>query len=151
MEAESIPVYDLGSRRELLFDGFLVDSLSGGAHQAYHQPQRQEVALVHDQPWEGSGSGYHAILPGFGRESCEEIFGDFLDRPVQWKERPDLGALQGKAVRLHFYLQEAEVFSFQIEKKSAEKSGDFKRVSPSKYTKRLTGPSSDCLKPPGVA
>ena len=53
---------DIGSRRELFVDDFLIDRLTGSAAQRLHHPQIQEIVLTHDMPWEGSGSGYHSIF-----------------------------------------------------------------------------------------
>lgn len=53
---------DVGSRRELFVDGALVGKLSGEARWQLHQPTPQEIVLVHDAPWEGSGSGYHSVF-----------------------------------------------------------------------------------------
>lgn len=52
----------IGSRRELFVDDFLIGQLKGGAVQRLHQPQQREIVLLHDQPWEGSGSGYHSLF-----------------------------------------------------------------------------------------
>lgn len=52
----------IGSRRELFVDDFLIGELAGGATRQLHHPQPRELALVHDAPWEGSGSGYHSIF-----------------------------------------------------------------------------------------
>jgi hypothetical protein len=60
-DAANSPVA-IGTRRELFLDDFLVDGLSGGAGRRLHHPVRREVVLVHDQPWEGSGSGYHSVF-----------------------------------------------------------------------------------------
>jgi hypothetical protein len=57
----SAPI-DLGSRRELFVDDYLIDRLEGRASLVLHHPQPQGVALVHDAPWEGSGSGYHSVF-----------------------------------------------------------------------------------------
>lgn len=57
----------LGSRRELFIDDFLIDRLAGKAEQRLHQPQPQELAIVHDAPWEGSGCGYHSVFQDGGR------------------------------------------------------------------------------------
>jgi hypothetical protein len=63
---------DIGSRRELFVDDLLIEKLSGKAEQRLHQPQIQEIALVHDLPWEGSGSGYHSVFKEVNHESsCE--------------------------------------------------------------------------------
>ena len=53
---------DIGSRRELFVDGVLIDRLTGGAALRLHHPEPREIVIVHDAPWEGSGSGYHSIF-----------------------------------------------------------------------------------------
>lgn len=53
---------DIGSRRELLVDDHLIQSLRGEASHRLHHPVRREVAIVHDAPWEGSGGGYHTVF-----------------------------------------------------------------------------------------
>jgi hypothetical protein len=47
-------VIDIGKRRELFADGFLVDQLKGKAELRLHHPVPQEIALTHDSPWEGN-------------------------------------------------------------------------------------------------
>lgn len=59
---ESSNVIDVGSRRELFVDEFLVDQLKGRAELRLHHPTPQEVAIVHDAPWEGNASAYHSIF-----------------------------------------------------------------------------------------
>lgn len=56
------PPVDIGTRRELFVDDALIDHLGGKAELRLHQPQPQNIAIVHDAPWEGSGSGYHSIF-----------------------------------------------------------------------------------------
>lgn len=60
--AERAPALDIGSRRELMVDDFLVEKLAGKAEFQLHHPEPREIALVHDAPWEGSGSGYHSVF-----------------------------------------------------------------------------------------
>jgi hypothetical protein len=55
-------VTEIGSRRELFVDQTLVESVSGGASLRLHHPTIREMALLHDEPWEGTGSGYHSIF-----------------------------------------------------------------------------------------
>jgi len=52
---------DIGNRRELFVDDYLIDRMDG-VEQRLHHPTPREVVLVHDAPWEGSGSGYHTIF-----------------------------------------------------------------------------------------
>lgn len=53
---------DVGSRRELFVDDALIQSLTGGAELRLHRPVPRELALEHDAPWEGTGSGYHSVF-----------------------------------------------------------------------------------------
>lgn len=53
---------ELGTRRELFVDEHLVDRLEGEARLVLHHPQPREIVLIHDEPWEGSGSGYHSVF-----------------------------------------------------------------------------------------
>ena len=60
--ARAAEPFDIGSRRELFVDRFLVDKMTGGAELRMHHPVRREIALVHDEPWEGSACGYHVVF-----------------------------------------------------------------------------------------
>jgi hypothetical protein len=53
---------DLGSRRELMVDDYVTDTTEGGATLKMHNPSPQDIAIVHDAPWEGCGSGYHTVF-----------------------------------------------------------------------------------------
>ena len=56
-------VVDVGSRRELFVDEVLIERLVGQASLRLHHPVPQDIALVFDQSWEGSGSsGYQSIF-----------------------------------------------------------------------------------------
>lgn len=55
-------VIDIGSRRELFVDDFVIDKLTGDAELRMHHPTPREIAIVHDAPWEGSSSGYHTVF-----------------------------------------------------------------------------------------
>lgn len=57
---------DIGQRRELFVDRYLIERLAGSATQRLHHPQPREIVLVHDAPWEGTGSGYHSIFQDGG-------------------------------------------------------------------------------------
>lgn len=59
--AEEPRVLDLGNRRELFVDDFLIDKLQS-AKLRVQQPAPQEVALTADAPWEGNTSAYYTIL-----------------------------------------------------------------------------------------
>lgn len=53
----------LDSRLELFVDGTMVDGLSGSAVRRMHHPQRRQVVLQLDRPWEGETSAYFAVMP----------------------------------------------------------------------------------------
>ncbi len=54
-------VCQLGSRRELFVDDYLIDELDG-ATLKMHQPTAQEVVIVCDEPWEGNTSAYFTLF-----------------------------------------------------------------------------------------
>ena len=53
------------------------------------------------------------VVPGFKREKCEPMHADNLEHAIRWKGA-SLGDLQGKPVRLRFYLVNARLFSYRI-------------------------------------
>jgi len=52
---------DIGSRRELFVDDFLIAFLND-AELMLHHPVPREVVLTCDEPWEGTGSGYVTVF-----------------------------------------------------------------------------------------
>lgn len=53
-------------------------------------------------------------VPGFALDDCHPIYGDEINRRVQWRGDPALEALAGQPVRLCFELQECDLYSFQF-------------------------------------
>lgn len=51
----------IGSRRELFVEGALIESLKDARRQLHH-PTAREIAITHNAPWEGAGSGYHSVI-----------------------------------------------------------------------------------------
>jgi hypothetical protein len=60
LSAEST-VRNIGSRWELFVDRFLIDS-SNGVELKLNRPERREVVLVTDAPWEDSEAAYYSII-----------------------------------------------------------------------------------------
>lgn len=54
-------VIDLGGRRELFVDDFLIDRAEG-VQLRLARPAARDVAIVHDAPWEGNICYYHTVL-----------------------------------------------------------------------------------------
>ena len=61
MLAQASGPIEIGSRRELFVDSYLVGKLVG-AQRRLHHPVPREIATLHDAPWEGAGSGYHSVI-----------------------------------------------------------------------------------------
>ncbi|MCA9069259.1 MAG: hypothetical protein KDA84_10070, partial [Planctomycetaceae bacterium] len=59
-------------------------------------------------------------IDGFALGDCAELFGDSIDRPVTWKNNPDLSLLAGKPVRLRFELRDADLYAFQFARKESK-------------------------------
>ena len=112
-EATGAPA-DIGSRLELFVDDFLMGRLAGGARLELHHPEPREIALVHDAPWEGSGSGYHSVFrdgdlyrmyykawhldvraPGTVDENSHPLYCCYAesDDGIHWR-KPDLGLFE---------------------------------------------------------
>jgi hypothetical protein len=53
---------DVGSRRELFVDDYLIERLEGRAQLRLHRPVPREVSLVSDAPWEGNDCIYLTVL-----------------------------------------------------------------------------------------
>src|SRR5665648_1252528 len=54
LNTQTSNVADIGTRRELFVDEFLLERLTGKAELRLHHPELREVAIVHDEPWEGN-------------------------------------------------------------------------------------------------
>ena len=59
---ESKGTIDIGGRRELFVDDYLIETRSEGASLQLHSPTPREVVLVTDRPWEGALSNNFTIF-----------------------------------------------------------------------------------------
>jgi hypothetical protein len=53
-------------------------------------------------------------LPGFTRADSETMREDSVSKEMTWRTHSDLSTLQGRAVRIRFYLQNADLYSMQL-------------------------------------
>ena len=100
---------DIGSRRELFLDDFLIDKMKR-VQLRLHQPTPREVVIVHDEPWEGNSCCYHSIFRDgdiirmyydtfaqepLGTTKPHDIFGAFAQSRdgIHW-EKPELGLFE---------------------------------------------------------
>ena len=58
----AIEPIDIGSRRELMIDDYLIDSMTDSLQLQMHKPVRRNVALVTDAPWEGNACLYSSLF-----------------------------------------------------------------------------------------
>jgi hypothetical protein len=57
---------NIGNRRELFWDDFLIDTARTTAELKLHTLQPRDVAVNHDEPWEGDGCDFHCIVADDG-------------------------------------------------------------------------------------
>ncbi len=53
---------DIGSRRELLVDDYLIDAMRGDVRLELHHPVRREIVFRTDAPWEGNAASYQSVF-----------------------------------------------------------------------------------------
>ena len=58
--------------------------------------------------------GHGNPIEGFTLDDADELFGDDIDRVVTWNGGSDVGAVQGRPVRLRFVMRDADLYSFQF-------------------------------------
>ena len=56
------PIYEMGSRRELFVDDFLISQTHGKVEFELHHPVPREQVIKHTEPWEGTSSAYHTVI-----------------------------------------------------------------------------------------
>ncbi len=53
-------------------------------------------------------------IPGFSLDECSEIYGDEIEKVVEWKSQPDLSSLAEQPIRLRFVLKDADLYSIRF-------------------------------------
>lgn len=54
-------------------------------------------------------------IEGFSTGDCDPINGNFISKVVSWRGKPDVSALSGKPIRLHFAMNDTKLYSFKFE------------------------------------
>jgi hypothetical protein len=75
LQGAAAPI-DIGSRRELFVDHFLIEKLSG-ARLHLHTPRDEGIALRFDQPWEGPFCGYTTLV-----RDGDRLYAYYRGKPV---------------------------------------------------------------------
>jgi hypothetical protein len=55
-----------------------------------------------------------APIRGYRKRDCDAVRSDSIRHRVTWRGNADLSTLQGKPIRLKFYLKQARLYSFQF-------------------------------------
>ena len=53
-------------------------------------------------------------IPGFGLQQSRAMIGDTTGRTVKWQDKPDMGKLAGRPIRVRFELKDADLYAFQF-------------------------------------
>jgi hypothetical protein len=54
-------------------------------------------------------------IPGFTLADCQPFSGDSLDHALAWKNGADISSLAGKPIKLRWFLNDADVYSFRFQ------------------------------------
>jgi hypothetical protein len=108
---EPIPL-DIGSRRELLVDDFLLDRREG-VELRLHAPTPREVVLVCDAPWEGSGCGYETVFRDGDRIRMYYVAADLTSADgTKMASRPIFACYAESQDAIHWVKPELGLFEF---------------------------------------
>ncbi len=65
------------------------------------------------------------IINGFSKDDCLGFNGNETKQIIQWKENATLKSLKGQKIKLKFYLEKGEIYSFWISPTADGKSGGY--------------------------
>lgn len=104
-------VADIGSRRELLVDDFLVAEKSK-TELHMHQPVPQEVVITCDAPWEGNISAYYSLFADDGRFRMY-YRGAHFDEKTKKSTHPEFTCYAESRDGIHWDKPRLGLFEFQ--------------------------------------
>ena len=110
-------VIDIGSRRELFADNFLIGKLTGDTRQVLHQPEPKEVALVTGKPWEGNVSAYFTFLQD-GDEFRAYYRGAHYDTAKKVMTHREVTCVATSHDGIHWTKPELDIYDFNGSKKN---------------------------------
>ena len=122
---DEMSIYTTPFRRFVLrTDGFASVHAGADAGEMLTHPLRFEgKQLVINYATSAAGSVQVEIqdangtpVPGYAAADCAPITGDAIEHTVEWKGGKDVSSIAGKAVRLRFVMQEADLYSLRFKK-----------------------------------
>jgi hypothetical protein len=108
---------ELGSRRELFVDSFLIDRLTGSSRLHLHKPVPREVVLVADQPWEGNTCAYFTIFQDGDRYRMY-YRGAHFDEQARRATHPEVTCYAESKDGIHWQRPELNLFEFAGSKRN---------------------------------
>ncbi len=113
----SADAIDIGSRRELFADSFLIGKLAGEAKQVLHRPEPKEVVLVTGKPWEGNVSAYFTFLQD-GDEYRAYYRGSHYDTVKKTVTHREVTCVATSRDGVHWTKPELNIYDFEGSKKN---------------------------------
>ena len=101
---------NIGVRRELFVDEFLIERMEGARLQLHH-PVPREVAVAHNTDWEGNTSGYHTVFQD-GDLYRMYYRGSHHQRNTQRGDHPQFACYAESQDGLHWVKPELGLFEF---------------------------------------
>jgi len=109
-------------RYTLRIDGFVsVHAAYSGGEFITHPLMFEGRNLVINYSTSAAGSVQVEIMdkdgqpiPGFMLDECPEIYGDEIEKVVEWKSHSDLGQISGQVIRLRFVMKDADLYSLRF-------------------------------------
>ena len=103
-------VRDIGSRRELLVDDYLIERLQD-AELKMHRPEPRELVLVCDKPWEGNTSAYYTLFAD-GDVFRMYYRGAHFDEKTKKAAHPEVTCYAESRDGIHWQKPELGLFEF---------------------------------------
>ncbi|HVX64511.1 MAG TPA: hypothetical protein VHC19_28060 [Pirellulales bacterium] len=102
---------ELGSRRELFVDDYLIERLHGAALKM-HRPEPKEVVIVCDAPWEGNISAYYTLFADGGRFRMY-YRGAHFDEQAKRSTHPEFACYAESRDGIHWEKPKLGLFEFK--------------------------------------
>ncbi|MSP13745.1 MAG: hypothetical protein EXR62_12420 [Chloroflexi bacterium] len=106
-------IYDIGTKRELFVDDWLIEAREESVTHRLHQPTPREEALVTDRPWEGNMCGYVTVFQDGDRYRMYYRTGRFNEVPGGQQPTDCVVCLAESADGIHWERLELGLFEHQ--------------------------------------
>lgn len=109
---------EVGSRRELFVDEFLIDKRKG-LELRLQAPTPRDVVMIHDAPWEGTGCGFHTIFRDGDIVRMYYIAGDLTNQDAsKFQSHPWFACYAESKDGIHWTKPDLGLFEYKGSKKN---------------------------------